>query len=146
MTYNLSNPLDVQNIRLRLEKLIKKGCFAVLTEKKPKRTLDQNSYLHVALGYLAAETHNKLEWVKERYYKIECNPDLFVRTREDKVLGKVEYLRSSTDLDTGEMTLSIERLRNWSAEVAEVYIPSPDERSQVEQMQIEIERKQEWIY
>ena len=78
MLYSLSNPLDVQNARTRLELLIKRGCTVEITEKKAKRTLNQNAYLHLLLGYFASQTGNTLEWVKQQYYKKLCNPDLFV--------------------------------------------------------------------
>lgn len=146
MTYNLANPLDVENARIRLEGLIRRGCFAELTEKKPKRTLSQNSYLHVVLAYLAVQTGNTLDWVKREYYKKTCNPDLFVRERQDKFLGSVKYLRSSAELDTREMTLSIQRLRNWASSEAEVYIPEPHEQEKIALMQMEVERNKEWIY
>ena len=109
MIYNLSSPLDVQNAKTRLELLIKRGCIVELTEKKQKRSLNQNAYLHLLLGYFASQTGNTLEWVKQQYYKKLCNPDLFIGEREDLFLGRVKYVRSSADLRTDEMNLSIER-------------------------------------
>lgn len=146
MTYNLSSPLEAQSARARLELLIKRGSICELTEKKPRRSISQNAYLHVALGYLAAQTGNTLEWVKREYYKKHCNPDLFIVAKVDGLLGKVCYLRSSAELTTEEMSLSIDRLRNWAVLEAGIYIPTPDEEAQVVAMQIEVERCKEWIY
>lgn len=145
MIYNTSNPLDKANFLLRAKKLAESGVIVDLTEKKPRRSLPQNKYLHVILAYFGAQTGNTLEWVKQQYYKKLVNPDLFVREKEDKYLGRIKVLRSSADLDTAEMSLSIERFRNWAAQEAGIYIPSADEAILIQQMEIEIERSKEFL-
>lgn len=145
MIYNTSNPLDKANFLLRAKKLAESGKVIELTEKKPRRSLPQNKYLHVILAYFGAQTGNTLEWVKHQYYKKLVNPDLFIREKEDKYLGRIKVLRSSADLDTAEMSLSIDRFRNWSAQEAGVYIPSADEAILIQQMEIEIERNKEFL-
>lgn len=145
MIYNLSSPLDKANFLLRAKKLAESGVIVNLTEKKPRRSLPQNKYLHVILAYFGTQTGNTLEWVKQQYYKKLVNPDLFIREKEDKYLGRIKVLRSSADLDTAEMSLSIDRFRNWSAQEAGVYIPAADEAILIQQMEIEIERSKEFL-
>lgn len=145
MWYDGKNELEAMQARMRLDKLIKDGKVFELTEKKPKRSLPQNAYLHVLLAYFAAETGNTLEWVKKEYYKKLVNPDIFIRTKEDRFRGLVKYLRSSADLDTAEMTTSIDRFRNWSASEAGIYLPSPDEERLLQLAQIEIEKNKQFI-
>jgi hypothetical protein len=145
MIYNTSNPLDKANFLLRANKLAESGKIVELTEKKPRRSLPQNKYLHVILAYFGTQTGNTLEWVKQQYYKKLVNPDLFIREKEDKYLGKIKVLRSSADLDTSEFSLSIERFRNWAAQEAGIYIPSADEAILIQQMEIEIERNKEFL-
>lgn len=146
MIYDLSNPLDVQNAKTRLELLVKRGCIIELTEKKQKRTLNQNAYLHLLLGYFASQTGNTLEWVKQQYYKKLCNPDLFIGEREDLFLGRVKYVRSSADLRTDEMNLSIERFRNWSASEAGIYLPEATNGAEIAALQVEVERYKTYLY
>lgn len=145
MIYNTSNPLDKANFLLRAKKLAESGKVIELTEKKPRRSLPQNKYLHVILAYFGAQTGNTLEWVKHQYYKKLVNPDLFIREKEDKYLGRIKVLRSSADLDTSEFSLSIERFRNWAAQEAGIYIPSAYEAILIQQMEIEIERSKEFL-
>ena len=145
MIYNLSSPLDKANFLLRAKKLADSEVIVDLTEKKPRRSLPQNKYLHVILAYFGTQTGNTLEWVKQQYYKKLVNPDLFIREKEDKYLGKIKVLRSSADLDTSEFSLSIERFRNWAAQEAGIYIPSADEAILIQQMEIEIERNNEFL-
>lgn len=146
MIYNLSSTLDAQNARTRLELLIKRGCTVELTEKKKKRSLNQNAYLHLLLGYFASQTGNTLEWVKQQYYKKLCNPDIFIGEKEDKFLGRMKYIRSSADLRTDEMNLSIERFRNWSASEAGIYLPEPTSDEEIAAMQTEVERYKTYLY
>ena len=145
MVYDTSNPLDNANFLLRAKKLAESGKIVELTEKKPRRSLPQNKYLHVILAYFGTQTGNTLEWVKQQYYKKLVNPDLFIREKEDKYLGRIKVLRSSADLDTAEMSLSMERFRNWAAQEAGIYIPSADEAILIQQMEICIERNKEFI-
>lgn len=145
MIYNTSNQLDKANFLLRAKKLAESGVIVDLTEKKPRRSLPQNKYLHVILAYFGTQTGNTLEWVKQQYYKKLVNPDLFIREKEDKYLGRIKVLRSSADLDTAEMSLSIERFRNWATQEAGIYIPSADEAILIQQMEIEIERNKEFL-
>lgn len=145
MVYDTSNPLDKANFLLRAKNLAESGKVIELTEKKPRRSLPQNKYLHVLLAYFGTQTGNTLEWVKQQYYKKLVNPDLFIREKEDKYLGKIKVLRSSADLDTSEFSLSIERFRNWASQEAGIYLPSADEYIIIQQMEIEIERNKEYL-
>lgn len=146
MTYDLRNPLDVENAKTRLALLIKRGSIVELTEKKPKRSMSQNAYLHVALSYFASQTGNTLEWVKQQYYKRICNPDLFIGEKKDKILGTIKYIKSSAELDKDEMTVSIERFRNWASIEAGIYIPEPEDEARVAAMQVEVERYKTYLY
>lgn len=145
MRYDGSNALHAAQARAKLEKLIRDSKVFDLTEKKPHRTLLQNAYLHVLISYFACQTGNTAEWVKREYYKKLVNPSLFIREREDPFMGKVKYLRSSADLTTEEMSLSIDRFRSWASESAGIYLPSPDEGRLISLMEMEIERNKEFI-
>lgn len=145
MQYDGSNPLHAQQAKAKLEKLIKEQKVFELTEKKPRRSLNQNKYLHVILAYFGCQIGETMEYVKRNYYKILCNKDTFVREREDKFLGKIKYLRSSADLDSSEMSMTIDRFRNFASCEAGVYIPSPDEERLIQLMEIEVERNKLYI-
>lgn len=144
MIFDLSNPLQLENFNLRVGKLVKKRCFVELTEKKPQRTNSQNAYLHLILGYFGCQTGYTIEFVKEQFFKKHCNPDLFVSYKDDKLIGRVEVIRSSRTLDTAEMTTAIERFRNWSADNG-IYIPAPDEEQYMVYLEQEIERNRNFL-
>lgn len=145
MLYDLSNPLQAEQFKSRSALLVKNGKIVELTEKKPKRSLQSNKYLHVILGYFACETGNTLEWVKQQYYKKLVNPSIFIREKDDKYLGRIKILRSSADLDSAEFALTIDRFRNWASAQCGIYLPSPDEDRLIQLMEIEVERNKEFV-
>lgn len=145
MRYDGTNALHAAQARAKLEKLIKDGKVFDLTEKKPQRSLNQNSYLHVLISYFACQYGETAEWVKREYYKKLVNPDTFIREREDKFLGRIKYLRSSAELTTEEMALSIDRFRDWASQSSGIYLPSPDEDRLISLMEMEIERNKQYL-
>lgn len=140
MIFDLSNPIDLQKYITYTKKLIDKKGFVDVLDKQ-KRSLNQNSYLHVIISHLAIDKGLDVEYVKLHFYKLEANKDLFPVVKESAnfLTGEViKYYRSSRDLTKEEFTLSIERFRNWSNEVAECYLPSSDEHEFLMYIQKEI--------
>lgn len=145
MIYDLSKETDKKRAGERYRFLQDKGAKIELTERRKKRTVSQNSYLHALFGHFAIETGNTMEWVKQKYFKLYCNKELFVREKNDEFLGRVKYTRSSADLDTGEMTLAIERFRDWASREAGIYLPEPHETEMLEQIEIEMKRHERYL-
>ena len=145
MIYDLSNPYDREKFKRRVNALYQRQNVVELNEHKPRRTTPQNSYLHLLLGMFAMETGNTLEFVKQEYFKRLVNPDLFVERRYDKYLGEIEVLRSSRDLNTGDMTTAIERFCNWAAAEADIYLPAPNEQEFLDSIEREMQCKRTWL-
>lgn len=123
----------------------KKGGIVEVKRRHKKRSSSQNAYLHVLLGYFASELGYTLDEVKFDYFKKECNSDIFLRKRINKRGNEVAYVRSTTDLDTAEMTLAIERFRNYSSAVAGLYLPAPNEEEMLTFAEQQMERYAEYI-
>lgn len=146
MIYDLKNDFDKKRLLAKIEFFCKRNSTIEVVERKKRRTLRQNNYLHVILGCFAIETGCTLSYVKTEYFKRFCNPELFVRVEFDELMHKeVERLRSSRDLDTGEMTTAIERFRNWAAAEAGIDLPSPDEAEWIGFIEREMQHQQIWI-
>lgn len=141
MRYDGSNSLHAAQARLKLEKLISEGRIFDLTEKKPPRTLRQNSYLWAALAYWGLQTgYTKDE--AEAWYK-DINRDIY--RRQKQIAGTtVDYIRHTYELDTAEMSLTIDRFRNRAAAEG-IYIPSPDDHRLVQLMEMEVERNKQYL-
>lgn len=145
MLYDLSQPLQAENFKLRANKLFSSQAIVELSERT-SRSLSQNAYLHVIIAYFAAVSGNTAEWVKEQYFKRAANQELFLRERNDPILGeRTRYLRSTSELDKEETATAIERFRNWAAQVAGIYLPAPEEREMVAQARVEAERARQYL-
>ena len=144
MLYDLRNPLDRERFKRRCNALYQKQGIVDLSEKT-QRSIQQNRYAHLIMSYLAIETGNTLDYVKEVFYKRTANKELFLREKEDEILGKVEYLRSSADLSKEEMTLSIDRFRDWSSQTAGVYLPAANEQEFLASIEYELSKYKQWV-
>lgn len=144
MIYNTREETDKQRAITRFNWLVSHGKKIELKEVE-KRTLKQNNYLHLILSLLAMETGNTLEYAKEVFYKRAANKEIFIREKEDELIGKIEYLRSSADLTQEEFSLSIDRFRDWSSQVAGVYLPAPNEDEFLESIEYEMSSHKQWI-
>jgi len=129
MNYDLTNPLHRKQFVKRANRLLEKKCKNASLVDESRRSLNQNSYLHVLCRILAIETGVTEKYSKEVYFKIMSNPDIFIREDVDKLTGmRVQYIRSSADLTTDEMTRAINAFRRW-AEDQGYYLPeaNPDD-------------------
>ena len=141
--YDTSNPLDKANFMLRAKKLAESGKIVELAEKKPKRTLSQNNFLWLCLSYWGCQTGYTKEEAETIYKNV--NRELYYT---HKVIAgvEIEYIRHTYELDTAEMTASIEKWRNWAAmnDACPVYIPSPEDYQLIQQMEVEISKNNEF--
>lgn len=142
--YDLKNDFDAKRAIKYLKRLFKDKSKIDLS-KVEYRSSQQNRYLHLIIGWLAIETGNTLDYTKKEYYKRLCNSDLFIVSLFDNLLKKdVKYLRSTADLTKEEMTLSIERFRNWSSEQG-FYLPSANETDFLSHIDFEMRKQKEYL-
>ena len=145
MIYNLKNEHDVPRFKEHVNKLFRERAVVEVKKKTPGRTLSQNAYLHILLGYFGVEYGCSLDEVKVDIYKRTCNRDLFEHKAVNKHGKEITCLRSSTELTTAEMSLSIDRFRNWSASEAGIYLPAANEHQMLLYAQQEIEKGKEFL-
>ncbi len=145
MIYNLTNEYEVPKFKEKVAKLLSEQATVELKKVYPKRSLAQNNYLHLLLGYFGSEYGLSIEEVKLDIFKRTCNPDLFKRSGTNKKGLRIEFLRSTAELSTAEMTTAIERFRNWSSAVAGIYLPSANEQEFLIHIRQVIEENKEYI-
>ena len=143
MQYNLNSELDRQRFKVKVKQLWTKGGIVEVTEKR-RRTLSQNNYLFLILNCFAVEIGETTEFVKQELFKRICNPDLFLVTKENPILGTIEVLRSSRDLTTHEMSVAIDRYRKWCAEQG-VYIPEANEEENLASLEAELSKYERYL-
>lgn len=137
MIFNSQQYDYAQRARSKLEFMIKRGATFELTERKKTRTNHQNRYLHLAFKQVHIETGYSFHEVKQVLFKKIVNPEIFISQGR---LG--EYLRSTADLDTLEMTKAIDKFRDYCISEIDVYIPEPNEEEKIRLWEAELSRYQ----
>lgn len=146
MLYNGEKEIDCHRAMERIKHLIKNKKVFELKEKKPKRTLSQNSYLHLILSWFALEYGDTLEYIKQDLFKKQVNKELFEYERVNKKTGEVRIdYRSTASLDTKELSLAIDRFRDYAAKVAGIYLPEPKDLNILQEIEIQITNNQQYL-
>lgn len=142
MIYNASNPLHQKQSIEKLKYFIANEKTFELKAKHPRRSISQNSYLHLILTWFGIETGYTMEEVKQEIFKKHVNSALFYDGEfEGKIQGfKIERWRSTASLDTAEMTLAIDRFRNFSSQELGIYLPEPKELALLQDLENEISK------
>lgn len=143
--FNLQNAYDIPKFKEYINKLFKERAVVEVKKRVINRTIPQNSYLHLLLAYFGTEYGLSMEEVKLDIYKRICNKDLFERISVNKRGRTITYLRSSADLTTDEMALSITRFKNWAASEAGIYLPDAANKDMLIYIQQQIERNKEYL-
>lgn len=143
MTYDLHNPLHLSQFQTRCSLYQMKGASVELREITG-RSKAQNRYLHLILGVVAMETGNTLAFTKEVYFKKLVNPDIFCLMKDDKIMGRVPVLRSSSEVNAGEMSTAIDRFKRWAAENG-MYIPDPQDAERLKDIEMEMGRMKSYL-
>ena len=137
MKYDLSKTLDINKMFAKIDSMIARGVIVELTEKKPVRTLSQNSYLHVCITLFAIEFGYNLKDAKQ-HLKRKCS---FMHEGE----GEGVRTKLTRSLNTKELTDFIEWIRNYSS-MQGCYIPTPEEYIQNRfEIDREIDRNKEYL-
>ena len=144
MLYNSNKPIDAQRAIEKIKHFIKNKKVFELKEKRKRRSINQNSYLHLILSGFALETGYTTEEVKQDIFKKIVNPVMFYEG-EFGELVKIERWRSTASLNTQEMTLCIDRFRDYAAKVAGVYLPEPKDLSMLEDLEIQVNNQKQYL-
>ena len=141
MIYNAKNKIEAQEARKRLDWLIKNEKKFELTAKRGIRTLSQNSYLHLLIKWFSLETGYTQSEAKQMFKKLSEH-DIYYEYENN---GE-KFKRGTSDANTKETTIAIERFRNYSNDKAGIYLPEPNEKEWLEHIQKESSRYENRIF
>lgn len=146
MIFNSTIELDKKRAIQRINFFIEKGKTFELSEKKERRSIRQNKYLHLILGWFALEYGETIDYVKQEIFKKQINPEIFRTEFINKKTGEIrDAWKSSAVLDTGQMTLAIDRFRDYSAKEAGIYLPEPKDLIYLQQIENELENNKQYL-
>lgn len=146
MIYNPANEIDVHRSFDKLKYFIKKKKVFELRQKQVSKTYKQIKYVHLIMGWFALEYGETLEYIKLEYFKKIVNPEIFEFEFINRKTGEVrmEY-RSLADVTKDELTLAINRFRDFSSKEAGIYLPEPRDLAILQQIEIEINNNKQYL-
>lgn len=133
MKYNLAVPQQAQAALGYFNKLKDNKQIVEVKKVSPKRTLNQNAYLHLIIAAFGVHFGYGLSEAKT-LYKRDANPDIYVYEKNG-----ILFLRSSADLTKEEMAQSIDNFMRYSAD-AGYALPLATDTEWLLQIEQEIER------
>lgn len=143
MKYNLNSSHDVAEANRLLAQLTVDKKVVEIKEVKPRRSLNQNAFLHLLLGAFGSHLGLSLDEAKALYKRLPGNKALYIKHFEQGGV-QFEYERSSAKLDKDEMTKSIETLREWSAKMG-YPLPTADDKEWLMRIENEIEKNERYL-
>ena len=114
MKYTTANKTEAQAAQEYLDRLVADKRTVEIKRVSQRRSLPQNSYLHLLLGAFGAHFGYTMAEAKTIYKQI--NDDIYHYQKKTALLGDGTFYRSSADLTKEEMTKTIERFRTFSSE------------------------------
>ncbi len=124
MKYNLSDEVEKQKAIFKFKKLLSEKKKVELKELKPRRTISQNSYLHVCITLYAIEIGLRVEEAKIQLKRI-C--PFMVYDMTDKTGANHKFVKQTSIMTTKEIGEFIEWIRNHAATELGCYIPTAEQ-------------------
>jgi len=121
MLLDLSREFDIKRAKDYFDKLITDQSKIEIKKVRKTRSLDQNRYFHLCVKFFCAETGYTIKEAKTLLAR-EFGSFMIYETNGNK------FIRSTSDLNTQEMTQYIDWIRNVACyENLGVYVMTPDE-------------------
>lgn len=137
MKFNLASQTDAGKALNYLLELTQHGKLAEVKKVSPRRSLSQNSYLHLLISAFGAHFGYNLDEAKAIYK--ELNASIYKYEKKGRI-----FWRSSAELDKEEMAKSIDRFMQKSAEHG-YPLPLASNIEWLQQIENEIERSKYYL-
>ncbi len=137
MIFNLADSQELAKAREHLNGLARLGKRVEIVRKAEHRTLNQNSYLHLVLGYFGTQTGYTLEEAKVLYKRL--NSDIYVYEKKG-----AKFVRSSADISKEDMAITIDRFIEYSDRQG-VPLPQADNQAFIDLATNTIEAQRQYL-
>lgn len=143
MIYDLKDEISVKKARTYFEYLQEKESRIELKEKRPRRSISQNNYLHLILCAFGLNFGYTLYEVKQYIFKQIVNKDLFYDGQKEGI-EEIPKWRSTAHLDTKELTTAIDRFLDYSAKNG-YRLPEPRDLAWIQELENEVLSNQKYL-
>lgn len=132
MKFNTQIAAEAQQASGYFNKLIEQKAIVEVKKISPKRSLNQNAYLHLLIAAFGMHFGYDLAEAKQLYKEI--NGEIYMYSKKGRV-----FLRSSADISKEDMAKSIDKFMRKSAEQG-CPLPPATNQEWLRQIENEIER------
>ena len=117
MLRDLSKPEDLKSAQVYFDKLVKDGSKIELRKIAPKRTINQNSYVHALFTLWGTHFGYSVDEAKQ-----------VIKSHLGYVYEKkgVWFCERTSEMDTKQLAIFIDKFRNWSNSEG-LYLPTSEE-------------------
>jgi len=146
MLYNPAKPIDVQRAAEKLKYFVEYNKVFELSAKKVPKTYPQLKYAHLIMSWFALEYGEQLEYIKLEYFKKLVNPAIFEYEFVNRITSEVrtEY-KSLANITKDELTLAIDRFRDYSSKHAGIYLPEPKDTVYLREIEIQVKNNEHYL-
>ena len=134
LLYQAGDPESHKKLGNELRLLDKAEYVITIKKNRAIRSLSQNKYYHAILKIIAIDTGHTHEQLHEICKKKFNGEAINFPKGGMEIIGK-----STSDLDTGEFTAYINRVKQWCIDEFEIVIPEPKDVDYKKWMDIENE-------
>ena len=146
MLYNPKNKGDVSKAIERFKYFLKNNKVFELKAKQTPKTYPQLKYTPLIIKWFALEYGETMEYIKLEFFKKKANKELFEFERANRKTGEIrlEY-RSLAVLKKDELTIAINRFRDYASKEAGIYLPEPNDLPYLREIEIQVENNKQFI-
>ncbi|MCC9016964.1 hypothetical protein [Flavobacterium lipolyticum] len=139
MLYNPEKPIDVKRAVEKFNFFVKHNKVFELSAKKVPKTYPQLKYVHLIMSWFAWEYGESVEYIKLEFFKKLVNPTIFKYEFVNRKSGEIrdEY-KSLADLTKDELSIAIDRFRDYSSKEAGIYLPEPSDLAFMRELEIQV--------
>jgi hypothetical protein len=146
MLYNPEKEIDVQRAVEKFKYFVKHNKVFELSAKKVPKTYPQLKYAHLIMGWFAWEYGETLEYIKLEYFKKLVNPKIFEYEFINRKTAEVRIeFKSLADISKEELTLAIDRFRDYSSKEAGIYLPEPNDLALMREIEIQLKNNEQYL-
>jgi hypothetical protein len=141
MKFNLKLEPQAKEASIFYAQLLASDATIEIKRLYPRRTINQNSYLHLILGAFGVHFGYTLEEAKQIYKEI--NKEVYQYSKENRGKTRV-FMRSSADLNKDEMAKTIDKFIKVSGE-AGCGLPLATDKEWLMRIENELERNRRYL-
>ena len=143
MIFETSNQIEAEKAKVYFNFLLNGSKTIEIKAKRKRRSIPQNSYLHLILSAFGLNFGYTLEEVKQQIFKEHLNSDIFYEGEKEGIV-KVKSWRSSANLNTKEMTTAINRFLDFSSKLGYL-LPDPQNLVYIQQLEREVNNAKQYL-